>query len=594
MPSRFRKDMNRLSKIRQIMSPRQRASAGVLLLGVLVATALEMLGVSLVLPVVALILSPDSLRNNDAVVFLFPILGDLSDAQLVLFALGALIAAYVVKTAFMIFISYFQFRFVYSLSASVSLRLMTCYLRASHLFHVSRNSSHLLRNMTSECTSFQNSLEGLMILSTELTVVLGLCALLLFVSPTAALVSAACIASIALIIDRTTRKKITSLGAQRLSHEGMKAQYIMQGLGAVKEIKLLGREDAFLRRYQTPNYGLASAHAFQNFIQAAPRFLVELIVVTLVVIFVFLRVSEGSTINEILPTLGLFGAAAFRLLPSMNRILAARQKVRFMAVSVDVIFEELKLENQSSSEMITSEEFEFRDEIIFESVYFAYPDTEKNAISDLDLKIKSGETLGIMGGSGAGKSTFVDLLLGLLEPSSGSITLDNRNIAQVSRKWQRAIGYVPQDIRLTDESIMQNVALGIADEEIDVSRVISALKAAQLLEHIESLPEGLNTRVGERGVKISGGQRQRLGIARALYQSPKLLILDEATSALDSATEAEVMAAVGNLPTETTVLIVAHRISTMKDCDRVVRFEAGRIDKIMTNSEFRDYIAFGS
>jgi ABC-type multidrug transport system fused ATPase/permease subunit len=579
--------MNRLIKIKNILSPSQRLRSLGLLVGVLIGTALEMLGIGLVLPIIALILNPESLRNHEWASEIIGFLGNPEDSVLITYALATLVCAYVLKTIFMVVLALFQYRFVYRVAASVSQRLFSCYLRVPYIFHVQNNSSHLLRNLTTESQSFLNSLEGLMVLITEITVLCGLFLVLLLVDPFSTVVGAFLILFIVVAIYTLTRSKILVLGTRRLMHEGMRTQYIMQGLATVKEIKLLRREEGFLSQYGNHNYGLAMTQASQNFVQAAPRFVIELIAVTALVGFIVTQFSKGESIEDILPVLGIFGAAAFRMLPSLNRILAAKQKVRFMSVAVDTIHSELKMEEHSEGGEKDTKPFEFKNNIDFSSVSYKYPSAVKNALNDLNLVINQGESIGIIGGSGAGKTTFVDILLGLLSPSRGSISVDGVDIANMTVQWQKSIGYVPQDIRLTDESIKQNVALGISEEEIDVYQVTLALKAAKLFDYVCAMPDGIETVVGERGIRISGGQRQRLGIARALYHAPKILVLDEATSALDTATESEVMESVKEMQGEKTLIIVAHRTSTLINCDRVVRIAHGAIAEIISREEFQ-------
>ena len=579
--------MNRLIKIKNILSPSQRLHSLGLLVGVLIATALEMLGISLVLPVIAMVLNPVSLRNYEWASEIISFLGNPDDTLLIIYALAALVGAYILKTIFMVALAFYQYRFVYRVAASVSQRLFSCYLKVPYNFHVQNNSSHLLRNLTTESQSFLNSIEGLMVLITEITVLCGLCLVLLLVDPWSALLGLFSISFIMLAIYGLTRSKISVLGTRRLMHEGMRTQYIMQGLATVKEIKLLHREEGFLRQYKNHNYGLAMTQASQNFVQAAPRFVVELIAVAALVGFIVTQFSKGAMLEDILPVLGVFGAAAFRILPSLNRILTAKQRLRFMSVAVDTIHSELEMEGHSQGMDKNPEPFKLKNNIKFSSVSYNYPSAVKNALNDLNLVINRGESIGIIGESGSGKTTFVDILLNLLSPSEGSILIDGVEIGDMPDQWQRSIGYVPQDIRLTDESIKQNVALGISEEEIDVNKVSLALKAAKLFDYVCAMPYGIETVVGERGIRISGGQKQRLGIARALYHAPEILVLDEATSALDTATESEVMESVIELKGKKTIIIVAHRISTLMNCDRIVRIVDGAVAEIISREEFQ-------
>jgi len=579
--------MNIFSKIKKIILPKDTRRAYVLFCFILVGTGLEMLGIGLVLPVTAMLLSPEVLKNQEWFQNLFVALGSPDDASLAVYALSTIILAYALKTIFMMFLAFFQYRFVYRLAATVSQRLFSLYLKVPYIFHLQNNSSVLLRNMTTETAGFQNSLTSLMVLATECTVLIGICCLIFYINPAGALLASLSVLFLVGSIYFITRKKLLNLGTKRLRHEGMRYQYIMQGIGAVKEIKVMHRENGFLVQYKNHNFGLASTMAMQNFIGAAPRFFIEFLVIFVLLGSAVTLTLQGMTAVETLPVLGVFGAAAIRILPSINRILSAKQTLRFTSVSVDTLYKELLMQDSLTYDIDSLKTFVFSDKIDFLSVSFEYPFASTRALTDLNFQIKCGESIGIIGGSGAGKSTLIDIFLGLMDPSKGEVKVDGENINFIKASWQQQLGYVPQSITLTDDTIRRNVALGIPDNNIDDEAVITALKLAQLFDHISTLPQGMNTVVGERGIRISGGQRQRLGIARALYHKPAVLILDEATSALDMATEEDVMESVKAMQGDKTIIIVAHRTSTIEHCDRVFCIEGGEMVRTMSQHEFK-------
>jgi ATP-binding cassette, subfamily B, bacterial PglK len=578
--------MNKYYKIKTILLPKEFRQACVLLVFILIAAILEMFSVGLILPIMAMVLTPESLEGQGWFTAMVSLLGNPGGEKLISYTFCAIILTYIIKTIYMITLAKFQFQYVYKVAASVSQRLFSIYLKIPYEFHLQRNSSILLRNLTAETTSFTNALEGTMVLITECAILLGLCSLLIYINPIAAITVGLIGALFVFGIHFLLKTKLLTLGTNRLVHEGAKNQLIMQGLGAVKEIKIMRRENGFLQDYKRHNFGLANVKSMQNFFGAAPRFFMELMAVLTLMGLSAIQYKQGLSTTEILSVLGVFAAAAFRILPSINRILVAKQRTTFMAPSIDVIFAELNMENDLIKDYDVQNKFDFTDMIEFSSISYRYPFTKKNVLNNLNFKIKFGESIGIIGGSGAGKSTLIDILLGLVETCEGTILIDGKNIKKALPVWQRQIGYVPQAIALTDDTIRRNVALGIPDDEIDNNAVISALKLAHLYEHILTLSEGINSVIGEHGVRISGGQRQRLGIARALYHDPNVLVLDESTSSLDNATEYEVMEAIKEMKGDRTVVIVAHRLSTIEHCDKVLRIDAGSITETISLNEF--------
>jgi ABC-type multidrug transport system fused ATPase/permease subunit len=351
---------------------------------------------------------------------------------------------------------------------------------------------------------------------------------------------------------------------------------LQEGLGAVKDVILLGRETDFLAQYRVHNVQSAQAGQLQNTLQQLPRLWLELLAISGLAILVISMLAQGNALESILPTLGLFAAAAFRLIPSVNRVLGAVQSLRYGQSVIDILHSELNL-TKPDAVKTESPVAPFHSALELKNVTYGYPGASEPSLKGISLAIQRGESIGFIGGSGAGKSTLVDVVLGLLTPDAGKVTVDGKDIQVSLRNWQDQIGYVPQSIFLTDNTLRRNVAFGLSDTQIDDAAVKRSIRAAQLEEFVVSQPDGLETIVGERGIRLSGGQRQRIGIARALYHDPAVLVLDEATSALDNATEAEVMRAVTALHGKKTVLIVAHRLSTVEHCDRLYRLEKGQV-----------------
>lgn len=365
-------------------------------------------------------------------------------------------------------------------------------------------------------------------------------------------------------------------GGAQLSHERLRLQHLQQGFGAVKDVLLLGREDDFLNQHRRHSADSAKLGARQAALQMLPRIWLELLAISGLVMLALIIIRKGDPLETLLPTLGVFTAAAIRLMPLATRVLGAIQSARYRLPVVDTVYSELHMLDATPAPQ-RGPRILLDDVLMLDQVSFRYPSAEAMALIGVSLSISRGISVGIIGESGSGKSTLVDILLGLLAPISGTVTVDGINIQTHLRSWQAQIGYVPQAIFLTDDTLRRNVAFGLANTQIDEVAVWRAIEAAQLEEFVRSLPLGLDSLVGERGTRLSGGQRQRIGIARALYHNPSVLVLDEATSALDDDTERGVMNAVRALQGDKTIIIVAHRLSTIAHCTRFFRLSGGRL-----------------
>jgi ABC-type bacteriocin/lantibiotic exporter with double-glycine peptidase domain len=360
-------------------------------------------------------------------------------------------------------------------------------------------------------------------------------------------------------------------------------QHLQQGFGGIKDVKTLGREDFFIDEYSTHLNATASIDRKWSVAQTLPRLGMELLTIMCLALLISIMILSGRTIDHILPILTLFGAAAFRLLPTLNQVINSFMSIGINRPILNYLYDDLGLSN--TEYLSRTKHGHLAKKIEVSKISFSYEGIEREALSDVSLTVARGEAVGLIGSSGSGKSTLVDILLGLLEPTSGNVLVDGRDIHDDLRGWQDQIGYVPQSIFLTDDTLRRNVAFGLPKDKIDDDAVRSAIRLAQLGEFVAGLPNGMETVVGERGVRLSGGQRQRIGIARALYNNPDILVLDEATSSLDTETEHGVMQAVQALQGDKTVIIVAHRLSTVEYCDRLYRLENTRIVDEGTFSE---------
>lgn len=561
-----------------ILQPDNRREVVILLLLMIIGMILEMLGIGMIIPALAMMIESDLASKFPSLIPILDRLGNPTQIQLVIGGMLVLIVLYVIKVIFLAFLIWRQNRFVFQMQANISVRLFSGYLRQPYTFHLQHNSSQLIQNTIHETQLFAlNGLSSVLTLVTEVLVLLGIFLLIMIVEPVGGMIIISILGVAGFGFSRLTRKSISRWGKARQLHEKLRIQHLQQGLGSAKDVKLLGREREFIRKYRIHNTMSTTAGKWARTLMALPRLWIELLAVTGLVGLVISMIMMGKPLETLVPLLGLFALAAFRMMPSVNRITVAVQSLRYALPAIELLsieldqFEDVKIPQPISSNISFSTSLEF------DQVSFKYPQCDEHALQNINLTIKPGAFVGFVGESGAGKSTLIDVMLGLLKPSEGTVLIDNVDIQSNLRSWQDQIGYVPQSIYLTDDSLRRNVAFGIADEEIDEDAVLKSLSGAQLENFVKDLPEGVDTIMGERGIRLSGGQRQRIGIARALYHNPSVLVLDEATSALDSITESEFMEAVKNLHEEKTVIIIAHRLSTVKYCEWIYELAKGQI-----------------
>ena len=572
-----------LGKIVALLSPANRRSAAFLMIFMLIGVLLETLSIGLIIPALALMLQDNIGDRYPRIQPLLDFLHNPTQVQLLTGCMISLVAIYVAKNSFVLFLIWRQVKFTYLLQTDLAQRLFTVYLRQPYAFHLRHNSAQLINNVSGEVNVFALVVSNAMSMATEVLVLVAIGSLLITVEPIGTLVVASMLGLTAFAFNRALRFRINRWGSSRQYHAILVAQHLQQGFNGVKDIKLMGRETNFVEQYAVHNRANTRILGIQTWMQQFPRLWLESIAIAGLAVLVVAMLLRGRDLTTVVSTVGLFAAAAFRLMPSASRIIAATQVLKFNLPAVNTVYRELQLNIPQDQVLFIPCNFERT--LQLSNVTYCYPDTGVAAVENLSILVRKGECIGIIGPSGSGKSTTVDLILGLLEPTSGKITIDDRDIQTCLRGWQNQIGYVPQSIYLTDDSLRRNVAFGLSDDQIDDAAVKRALDAAQLSEFISRLPAGAETIVGERGVRLSGGQRQRIGIARALYHSPDVLVLDEATSALDSETESSVMEAVSSLKGKNTIIVVAHRLSTVAYCDRLYRLDNAKLAEQGTPKE---------
>ena len=564
----------------RILTHQERRRLGWIFVLMLVGSVLETLSLGLVVPVVGLLTRPSYIQK-------FPrineLLGFPSEQQFVIGTMFALVAVYIVKSSFLIWITWVQRGYSASVTTRIGRQLFRSYLYQPYVFHLQRNSAMLIRNSQNSGLVMSGIVDPMLVISSDILVTAGLFVLLIGLEPIGTLATSSIFGLTSLAFRKFTNSRIETWGKAQNLNKGMLLQHLQQGFGGVKDVKILGTEEHFVTQYGENLYKNSEVIRRFSVAQILPRFGLEILTIIGLAVLVSTMVLLDSELTEILPVLGLFGAAAFRLLPAVNRLINNFQLINISRPQVNEVFEDLDLPGQLN--LKNSDRSALTGSISVVDISFSYPDSLKDAVSGVSVKIGRGEAVGLIGPSGSGKSTLVDVLLGLLEPKFGKVLVDGSDIHENLRRWQDQIGYVPQSIFLTDDTLRRNVAFGLPKDQIDDNAVKSAIRSAQLEDFVASLPDGLDTIVGERGVRLSGGQRQRIGIARALYNNPDVLVLDEATSSLDTETEHGVMQAVQALQGEKTVIIVAHRLSTVEYCDRLYRLENARIVDEGTFSE---------
>jgi ATP-binding cassette, subfamily B, bacterial PglK len=565
---------NTYRKISGILSSSQKKKYAVQLILTLFGMVLESLGLGLLIPTISLIINPDFLESlsTEYGIHFFNSFSYETSLVIILSIMGSL---YLVKTLYLTYVIDRQNKFLFGLNAFISKLLYSKYLKQSYTFFLETNTAEVTKNIMVEVQLLTKYFIALMHLFNESLLLLTVFLTLILIEPIGVLSIGALFLLFGYFYFRLTNKRIFLYGEKRKEFDGKISKLILEGYGGSKEIKLLGRENYFIYYFNELNDQKKIISANQTTLTQLPRLYVELLAFLSVIGLVGVMLFQDQPTAQIISKVGVFVVAIFRVIPSYSKITVALQNIKYNSVALDVIhqkFQKLTIEEKTDEYQI-----EFNDQIEFDTVYFQYATSENEVLKNLNFKINKGETVGFIGSSGAGKSTVIDLLNGLLVPSRGEIKVDGISIRKCLKTWQGKIGYVPQQNFLTDASIASNIAFGLPIEKINQQKLSQAIKKAELESFIDSLPQGVETTVGERGLQISGGQMQRIGIARALYNDPEVLIFDEATSALDEKTEKNVLSAIRELKKSKTIIVITHRKNALYDCDRVFHIENGKL-----------------
>ena len=564
----------------EIFEKKQKRQLIWLLLAILVGAGVELVSLSSVLPFVEMITEPETMMDDQYVQLVSSITGVTEFSALVILMCGLIIALFVIKNIYVVFLSNFQYRFTYYGLRDLSSKVMNGYMEKSYPFFLNHNSAELLKSVQTDTNMFYVTvLNGTQLIS-ECIVSFVLVIYLIVKDPVIAISMAVVLGIFALGFMGVFRKAFRRMGNEYRVFVEDQIKCMHQSFGGIKEIKISDKEQFFKDQFWDIAAGLAKNQVKNGLYNAIPKPMMETMVIGVILIIVALKTASGNSAASFIPVITVFALAAFRLLPSVNKISSYVGVIMYNKVAVEAVYNEVNemRKNVSRRENTVEEEIHFHEALSLNDVVFAYEGAEKNVIDHVSLEIKKNTSVAFIGPSGAGKTTIVDVMLGILKNQQGSITVDGTDIRNAMTGWHKKIGYIPQVIYLMDDTIRNNIAFGMKPETIDDEQVWKALEKAQLKQFVESLEDGLDTMVGELGTRLSGGQRQRIGIARALYGQPELLVLDEATSALDNETETAVMEAIDSLHGKLTLIIIAHRLTTIKNCDVVYEIKDGTVE----------------
>lgn len=591
---------NLLSKVNYIFDKKQKLQSVLLCIGLFVGALLELVGVSFITQLVTLISNPEKIHSNEIMQYCYDFFNMTSDRQFFLFVVIALIFVYLIKNLYLLWINYVQYTFVFNNQLRLSGRLIDCYLKKPYTYHLDNNSAEMVRNVMLDSERFFQMLLSIFLTLSEILVSALLCVFLLIVDPVITISVVAILAVFTGLYLILFKGKAKKYGKTNQIYDGKMHQSINQALGAVKDIKILHREKYFADSFLAYGKKKMTAVRNNNVLGQFPKYLIETVCIGTVLLVLVFKIYKGEDLNTMIPQLAAFAIAAFKLLPSVSKINNYANLIVFLKPSVDLIYRDIKDTEDMVNYEIADESGNIieinddgsqnkdtcyvADKISINNIVYRYPHTDRDVLNGISFEIPLGKSIGFIGESGSGKSTLADVILGILTPTSGTVMYGNMDVHKHPLKWSKKLAYIPQSIFLCDDTIRNNVAFGIDEDKIDDVKVWKALREAQLEQFVKSQPDGLDSMVGERGVRISGGQRQRIGIARALYDNPEILVLDEATSALDTGTESAVMEAIDKLSGTMTLIIIAHRLTTIKNCDYVYKVENGNIYSVDPSS----------
>lgn len=572
-----------LGKMSYMLNRKQKMSCLAVFIMTLIGAALETIGVSVILPLVQAIMYPEQLLQNEMISAIVKALHLTNSLQVVALIAAGVVAIYIIKNIYLIILSYVRAKFSSTIQRSLGVYMMRSYMKRGYPYFLTVNVSQLHRGITGDVNGVYNILyNGYRLLAEALTVV-AIGGVILFTD----VIMSLCVLGVAGVCMIATvffsKKRMKKLGEEFRTYDAEMKKCSNQTFHGIKEVLVMHKQDYFAEVYEDASRKQQRAMVGQTVAAESPTYIFEAVCVIAMILAVCIRIALGSDNSEFVPKLATMVVAAFRIMPSLGRIANNANNIMFNIPSMNAAFKNLKEANEYDREVqaVVIEEdntsvMQFRNVLELKNVTWRYDGADRNVIEKLNLTIHKGDSVALIGESGVGKSTVADIILGLFRPDSGAVYMDGIDIKTIPFTWCRIIGYVPQSVYILDDSIRRNVAYGVKDEEIDDEQVWNALEQAQLKSFVENLPGRLDTVLGDRGVRFSGGQRQRIAIARALYYNPDILILDEATSALDNKTEEAIMEAIDFLRGQKTLIIVAHRLTTIRECKHIYEIKDGQ------------------
>jgi len=572
-------------KVMKLLDARQKRQMVGIVIMMLIGGVLESMGIALIAPVMQVVVDPEQIQKSKALSFIYNLFNFTSPTQLAALIMVMLILVFVVKNVFLYFMNVVQLRFVYTNQFATSRRMMINFMQRPYEYYLNADTSVIQRNITSDVNNMYGLILSSLQLISEIIVFICLVAILISQDAEMTITIAALLVVVLLVIKYFIKPVMTKAGQENQDYYSGLYKWIDESVTGIKEIKIANKENYFINGYADCGAGYVNAVQKYNLYNSTPRLLIETIAIAGMVGYMLVVMARGTSLTQLLPQLTVLAAAAARLLPSANRINNYLTSIAYFEPFLMNVSDNLQMEIHDGSISYNSDDYRKKKEveklpvlksINLDKISYKYPGTDKLILDNADMEIPVGKSVGIVGTSGAGKTTIVDVMLGLLKPVSGHIYADGVDVMEHYPQWLKNIGYIPQTIFMIDSTIRKNVAFGYADDEIDDNKVWQALKEASLEEFVRSLPEGLDTKIGERGIRLSGGQRQRIGIARALFEDPEVLVLDEATSALDNETEAAIMDSINRLHGRKTLVIIAHRLQTIEKCDMVYSINDGK------------------
>lgn len=544
----------------------------------------EMIGIGLLLPVLTAILEPNLITGNEQYreALLYYNIDD--SREITFYLMGIVITIYILKSAFLLWSNKKQNRLNANLVKTISNILYHNYLNQNYLFHVNKNSSEIIKLLQIEINHFNTYLIAFIYFVTELSLVVAVLASLLIIEPVGILSILSVFFIFSSVFYQYSKKLSLKWGNLRETKDKEMSKLLFETFGGIKEVIKTNSFEYFSNSYKNINRVKATVSAKNLTLAQVPRYFLEIITVVALVVFILINITQAKEVESIIVILGILVAAILRVLPSINRILTSLQQMKYYQSSLTTLYDELSKTKDFSFYNKEFKSTPFKTSFDLEGISFTYPQKKLKVLDNISLKVEKGSFIGILGESGSGKSTLINIIAGLIEPDSGQLKVDDIEISKLNKhNWRENIGYVSQSTYLIDGSILENVAFGVEQQNISETKVKKALKDASLINFMNTLPEGLNTRIGERGIQFSGGQQQRLGIARALYKSPELLILDEATSALDRQTERKIMKSIHEISKKITIIMISHRPAILKNCTSIYSLNNGHL--MLSNDE---------